>query len=162
VRPIRAFRLASLAAAAAVLAAAGACGRDPNSPAAWSSDLAAAQVRWRVAGATDYTFRLTRSCFCGNEATRPVTITVRDGLPAGIVYADFPGGSPDTTLFRQFLTMERYFSYLADVVANEPASFAARFDASLGYPIFVSVDPLAQAADEEFSVQIDLFVRGWP
>ena len=124
----------------------------------WERDLAAAEARWRAAGIVDYEMDLARTCYCVREQTDPVTVTVRGGQFASLVYLD-SGGVADTTFFQQYLTMERFFSLLHDVVASEPASFRADYSPSAGFPILVAVDPDRLVVDEEFTVQMLAFRR---
>lgn len=124
----------------------------------WERDLAAAQARWQAAGILDYEMDLVRLCYCVQEHTMPVTVTVRGGEYVSLVYLD-SGGVADTTLFRQYLTMDRIFTLLQDVVATEPAAFRAEYNPGLGFPVLVTVDPDRSVIDEEFTIQMLAFRR---
>lgn len=123
----------------------------------WASDLAEAESRWNASGVTSYQYDVFRHCFCGSTSTRPVTVTVRNRAFVSLVYMD-SGTVADTSLFRPYLTIERFFALLHDVLDSGPASFDAEY-ASAGFPTVVVVDPDAAIADEEFSVQVLAFRR---
>lgn len=119
-------------------------------------DLAAARARWQIAAISNYDFDFAKSCFCLVEALGPVTISVRDGRFAGLVSRD--SGTPvDTALFEQFLTMERVFETTRQLLDDGPAAFTASYDAAFGYPTNVTVDPVAQIADDELSYRVSAF-----
>ena len=61
---------------ACILAAGLGCG-DSVGP---LTELARAEMRWRQSGVHTYSLALTRSCFCGQEATGLVTVSVRYGV----------------------------------------------------------------------------------
>jgi hypothetical protein len=127
------------------------CARSPLEQRA--DDLAMARVRWQAAAISSYDFDFARSCFCTVEALGPVTIRVRDGHFASLVSRD--SGTPvDTVLFAQFLTIERVFESTRQLLDAGPASFTASYDPTFGFPITVTVDPIAQAVDDELSYSV--------
>jgi hypothetical protein len=101
-----------------------------------SDALAAAQRRWAAGGLTSYDFTVQRLCFCGDVVTRPVTVGVRGGSFSGIAYAD-SGTAADTSLFRDFLTMDRLFAFLRQQLDAKPDTLVADYDPQLGYPTSV-------------------------
>ena len=118
-----------------------------------ADDLAAARARWRAAAIASYDFEFQRVCFCTQEAVERVTISVRHGQFAALVSTD--SGTPvDTMLFQDFLTMDRLFETTQRLLAAGPASFTASYDAALGYPMVVAVDPVARIADDEVTYQV--------
>lgn len=147
---------------AVVVALAAGCARNTTSPAQWASELNAAEARWRAAAVQNYTWGVIRICSCTTNQIRPVTVTVRNGALSRIVYADSAGGFADTTLFRQYLTMDRYFALLDQVLASGPARFSAEYSPSLGFPTYVQVDPQANVVNEEFTVQTLSFTADPP
>lgn len=125
----------------------------------WRKALARAEASWRSAGIRDYEMDIIRLCFCVAEQTRPVTATVRGGAFVSLVYTDSGGTPADTTLFQQYLTMDRVFAVMSSVLDTEPASLHAEYHPAYGYPILWAVDPDAHIADEEFSIQVFAFRR---
>lgn len=127
-----------------------ACSDAPLMPAL---DLAAAQSRWQAHGPPSYVFDLQLSCFCLQETFGRVSITVVDGRFVGAIRAD-SGTSVDSLLFENYLTVDRAFETTHRLLEAKPASFAASYDPSLGYPTMVSVDPIARAVDDELTFRI--------
>ncbi len=156
-RAMRPMGLAALAAAA--LLAGAACHEHPNYPKLWSAELDAAKARWQTGGVTNYTISLTRTCFCSNDQIRPVRIVVRNGAFSSIVYADSAGGAADTTLFRPYLTVDRYFALVQQVIDSDPSAMVITYSPTIGFPLYFSVDPSSQLLDDEFTVETTNFVR---
>lgn len=161
-RPFPSTPLAVAALSAALVALAAGCTRNPNSPAAWAAALSASEARWHAAALQNYTYGIVRTCYCTADQLRSVRVTVRGGVLSSIVYTDSVGGAADTTLFRQYLTMDRYFALLDQVMAAGPADFRASFSSSLGYPAYVQVDPVASVLDDEFIVETFSFTVDTP
>jgi autotransporter translocation and assembly factor TamB len=115
--------------------------------------LAAAQRRWRAAAIPDYSFTFQRGCFCAPIATRAVTVTVQQGAWASLRYVD-DGTVADTSLFRDYLTMERVFAFLHRALDEHPARFDASYAVQLGFPAEVYIDYNAGIADDEGSFRI--------
>ena len=152
---------AFVAAGVAALAFVAGCSTAPGA-AQWDLELSDAEARWHAAALHNYTFSMQRSCHCVTGQTRQVTIVVRNGAFASIVYADSVGGPADTTLFQQYLTIDRYFTLLHQVVSSGPYAFGASYNQSLGFPISVAVDPEKMTTGEEFQVDIYAFTANTP
>ncbi len=116
-------------------------------------ELAAAQSRWQAAGIMSYDFDLQVTCFCGATALGPVTISVRNGQPSGIVSTD-SGTVVDSLYFQSYLTVDRLFTALGRILSGKPAAFTAAYDAGLGFPSDVSIDGDARVADDELQLRI--------
>jgi hypothetical protein len=147
--------------AAALAALVASCTTAPGAP-DWERDLAEAEARWQAAAPANYHFSLVRTCGCVANQTRPVTVTVSNGAFASLVFADSVGGTADTTLFRQYLTVDRYFALLHEVVASGPYTFSATYNQSLGFPLSITVDPERMVLGDEFLVEIYAFTVGAP
>jgi hypothetical protein len=117
-------------------------------------DLAAAQQRWISSGLTSYDFDLQRGCYCPFDAVRPVTISVRNGVFASMVYADSAGGQTDTAWFARLLTMERVFALLDTAVARPASVYQAVYDDAIGYPHQAYIDYDDSMVDEELVLSI--------
>lgn len=123
----------------------------------WRKALARAEASWRAAGIRSYEMDVVRSCYCVDAQTLPVTATVRDGAFVSLVYTDSGGAPADTSLFQQYLTMDRIFALMSDVLDTGPTSLHAEYDATYGYPRLWGVDPDGQVAGEEFTIQVFAF-----
>jgi len=119
-------------------------------------ELNAAEQRWRADAPPAYQFTVQRLCFCAAPVTRPVTVFVRATLPSGVVYAD-SGTVADSTLFREFLTIDRLFDFVRRTIAQTPDTLVAAYDPRLGYPIQISVDFRFGVADYQLSVTVTGF-----
>jgi hypothetical protein len=130
-----------------------ACDRSPLEVA--KDDLAVAEARWTAAALRNYDFQIRRSCFCGSVPL--IAVTVRNGVPTSAI--DVDTGMPiDTAQFSDFLTVDRVFALLREYTDREPATFNATYDAQLGFPQQVYIDPVRNAVDEELSIVISALV----
>ena len=113
-----------------------------SSPSGFAETLAQARRQWAAQGLHSYRFTIQRSCFCPEEYTRPVTITVREGAAVD---------APEHLV--AYSTIER----LLDTVATAHASKADQLDVTYdpgGWPQRVFVDQNKLMADEEYSLTI--------
>lgn len=125
----------------------------------WQADLTRAEALWRAAGVTSYEADVILTCYCLEAQTRPVTSTVRDGAFVSLVYTDSGGTAADTTLFRSFMTMDRVFAAMREVLDAEPAVLYAEYNPVYGFPTQWSVDPDRMVANDEFAFQVLGFRR---
>ena len=105
---------------------------------------------WRSNGIDSYRFTVSRPCFCPTEWSGPFEVEVEDGQvvsvtrDGGVVGAEQAGSIPRT--------IEAVFEV---VLENTTASkIEVTYDATFGFPSQVSVDPIANAADEEFGITV--------
>jgi Family of unknown function (DUF6174) len=108
----------------------------------FESELAQARTNWAAQKLRSYKFTIQRSCFCPEEYTRAVTITVRDGVPT-----DAP---PHLTAYS---TVDK----VLDTVAQAHASKADQLDVNFtleGWPRTVYVNQSARIADEEYGLTL--------
>jgi Family of unknown function (DUF6174) len=106
------------------------------------SELAKARTNWAAQKLRSYKFTIQRSCFCPDEYTRAVTITVRDGVPT-----DAP---PHLAAYS---TVDK----VLDTVTEAHASKADRLEVEFtpeGWPRTVYVDQSARIADEEYGLTL--------
>jgi uncharacterized protein DUF6174 len=119
-----------------------------------------AQARWSAAGPASYDFDVRVSCFCIATTYGTVTVSVRNHQAVSVVRTD-SGTVVDSLYFQNVLTVDRMFADVRRFLDRDPARFHAAYDATLGFPTAVSVDPNAQTADDEYSFQV-LAMRGLP
>lgn len=115
-------------------------------------DLAAAEQVWAGLGIDDYRFTLAYHCFC--PFADPLTVTVRDG---SVVDVASPNGRrpPDEAIDWWPMTIPAVFATLRDNL--DASRISVTFDPPTGIPIKATVDPIANAADDEFSFEITDF-----
>jgi Family of unknown function (DUF6174) len=119
--------------------------------------LLASMSRWENRGVGDYTFVVRRSCFCGDDTTRPVRVEVRDGAVVSRTYADTGAPAP-ADRFEPFDTVEDLFALVGEAIENEAYEVDAVYDAVLGYPVDVAIDYARDAVDDEGGFVLTSFV----
>ena len=113
-----------------------------SSRAGFEEALAQARAHWAAQNLRSYTFTVQKVCFCPEEYTRPVTITVREGVATD---------APEHLI--AYSTVDKVF----DVVEAAHASKADRLEVTYspdGWPQTVFVDPNKLMADEEYGLTI--------
>ncbi len=108
-----------------------------------------ARSTWRLARPGDYTYRYQLSCFCPQELTRPVIISVRNARVDSVLYAD-GSGAVDPQYLSHFRTIDQLFDFMQEALNSSPAEMAASYDPTYGYPTSATIDYDANMADEEF------------
>lgn len=140
-----------------VALAAGLCAcAEPGGPLVEATaDLDRAMARWDSANVSSYAFTFRYSCFCPPQVSQEVRITVRHDSVISVL--DTAGVAVDTTWYRNYLTVDRMFASIRITIGNVPDSISASYDAQLGYPTHISVDPSRQTVDEEFAFRVTAF-----
>ena len=100
----------------------------------------------------NYTYEFQRSCFCGE--TRRMIITVRNDAVTSVVVKGT--GEPVTQFLDSYYTIPKLYDYLIDV-AEDASSIDVAFDTSVHIPVSVSADPIENAIDDEFDLQLSNF-----
>jgi len=101
----------------------------------------------------DYTYTLQINCFCPTDITSPVVMMVLDGQTDSIVYQS--DGQPATNaVFDDINTIEDLFAIIRDAINEKVDKLTVEYDANLGYPKAISIDPMENAVDEERAYSI--------
>lgn len=140
--------LALLSAAAAVAPAS--APRNPVDPAIASGAakraLDAATGRWRRARIASYRYEVQRACFCPPTGWRRVVVT--RGRPARATSADV----------RDYATVPRLLRLIRQAIDDRATRLRVTYG-SYGVPREVSIDRVANVADEEIGVATRRFRR---
>lgn len=120
---------------------------DPTSPE--EARLTAAQRRWEAArpASNSYTMQQRVVCFCITGAT-PFQVTVTSGTVTRAVNLT-TGESTSVAPQTQFRTIDQLFARAREGLARQGVVTSIVFDATLGYPTTLSLDPVREVADDE-------------
>lgn len=105
-------------------------------------ELAQARANWSAQNLRSYRFTVQKSCFCVDEYTRPVTITVRDGAAVD---------APEH--LRDYSTVEKVLDLIETEHQRSPAELTAKFSVQ-GWPTQFVLDPNQKLADDEYSLSV--------
>ena len=125
---------------------AGGCS-DPTGPE--EARLTAAQRRWEATrpASNSYTMQQRVVCFCITGATT-FQVTVTTGAITRAV--NLTTGEPmSVTLLTIFRTVDQLFTQAREGLTREGVVTSMAFDATLGYPTTLSLDPIRNAIDDE-------------
>jgi hypothetical protein len=140
--------LSALLAAAPAL---GSCG--DSTPTGLGLDFHTARARWRAHHPGTYAYTLERSCFCGPPVTSPVVIEVSGDAVQSRRYAE-TGEPVDAQLADAFPPIDGLFDIIEGAAQGGAARLVATYDPSLGYPMQIEIDYLANAADDEVTYRV--------
>lgn len=139
-------RWTSVAVGLLVGAAVGGCGIvDPGDEA--PATLAEARARWEARGFDDYTLEVRISCFCPPETAGPFRVVVADGRRVRVERVD--GGEVQPEVAVDVPDVEGLFTRIEEALARDAHRVEARYDPTLGSPVYVSLDLDPQVVDEE-------------
>ena len=111
-------------------------------------ELDTAKARWDDSGLTDYTFDFNWSCFCMDEFTARVKVTVVDGNVSSVNRLE--DGQPVGVAIKDlFVTIPGLFARLQRAIDSGAASIQVEFDPMSGIPISAFIDDSTMIADEE-------------
>jgi hypothetical protein len=125
---------------------AGGCS-DPTGPE--EARLTAAQRRWEATrpASNSYTMQQRVVCFCITGASS-FQVTVTTGTITRAVNV-VTGESMSVTLLTIFRTVDQLFAQAREGLTREGVVTSMAFDAALGYPTTLSLDPIRNAIDDE-------------
>lgn len=120
---------------------------DPTGPE--EARLTAAQRRWEAArpASNSYTMQQRVLCFCITGSTT-FQVTVTTGAVTRAVNLT-TGESMSVTLLSIFRTIDQLFTQAREGLTREGVVQSMAFDATLGYPTTLSLDPVRGAIDDE-------------
>ncbi len=135
-----------VAALLGVLLLVGACS-NPTSPE--EARLTTAQRRWETTrpASNSYSMQQRVVCFCVTGAT-PFQVTVTSGAVTRAVNLT-TGESMSVPLLTIFRTIDQLFTQAREGLKADGVVKSMAFDATLGYPTTLSLDPLRDAVDDE-------------
>ena len=117
----------------------GACA-SPTTP---ENDLADYRTLWETQRLTDYTFDVSRVCYC--QFMGDVRVTVQGGVITGVTeLASEVARDPET-----FRTIDGLFDLVQDAYDRDAHEVQVEFDPGRGYPTRIWIDYVQMMADEE-------------
>ncbi len=120
---------------------------DPTGPE--EARLTAAQRRWESTrpASNSYSMQQRVVCFCITGAT-PFQVTVTAGAITRAVNLT-TGESMSVALLTIFRTIDQLFVQAREGLARDGVVTSMEFDATLGYPTTLRLDPIRNAVDDE-------------
>lgn len=151
--PLAALPLAALALALATAACSILPGTTPDPRTELQREVAARAALWGQAGIDSYSFTITRGCFCPPESSGPFRVTVESRAVTAVTY----GGEPvvGNAVAGFTLTIDAVFVSL--LTLGPEAALTGTWDEERGFPTDISVDPIPNAIDDEFTIRIEGF-----
>jgi hypothetical protein len=115
------------------------------------SELDEARAKWDADAPSHYRYVQDEWAFA--DSVGPVRVEVQDGeiVEALIVETDEP--APDS----RALTIEDLFDRVQDELDGDPDDITVEYDAELGFPASVDVDPIENAMDDEHGFSAEQF-----
>ena len=106
--------------------------------------------KWLEAGLTHYRYTLERSCFCTEEARRPVDNTFDNGELTSVFHDGSKGEVPDSNQ----LNVKDMFKLIDEALSRGADDIQVEYDSRLGYPTSIYIDYDQGLADEELSLTV--------
>uniref|UniRef100_UPI00286B0D4D DUF6174 domain-containing protein n=1 Tax=Armatimonas sp. TaxID=1872638 RepID=UPI00286B0D4D len=104
--------------------------------------LSLARSNWTAKKLRSYKFTLRKNCFCTEEYTRPVTITVQNGVAIN---------SPEH--LKAYDTVEKTLDVIGEALTRKADQVDMDFSLD-GWPRSVFIDHSRVIADEEYSLTV--------
>jgi hypothetical protein len=146
--------LTRLGGAIAITLAAAACsllpGASPSAREIALRQLAVHQALWQQKGPASYVITVERQCFCPGAQYE---ITVTNGVVSKVAPDDAPVQPAEVQGLPK--TVPELFAVVAGLPAE--AAVTVSYDEQLGYPTLISVDPIPNAIDDEYTIVVHGF-----
>jgi hypothetical protein len=126
----------------------------PDPRQALAAEAAARQSAWKAHGITSYTFEVLYGCFCPPDMTGPFEVTVVEGAVESIT-RDGRAVGPGDMIRGIPTTIDAVFGVVA--TSLQAAQIVVTFDPDWDFPATIEVDPIENAVDDEFGVQVTGF-----
>ena len=120
---------------------------NPLSP---TDDLEEARRKWRREGISTYSFTVTQSCFCVEDARGPFRVTVSGGAVVSVT--DPASGAPRAVSEFVPLTVEALFDRV-QMAIDDDDELDVRYDADLGYPRRIEINLSQQPVDGGLEIE---------
>jgi Family of unknown function (DUF6174) len=120
---------------------------------ALGSPLIEARALWNSKNLSSYSYTLQRLCFCLSDFTKTIQLEVRNGMLTSAKYLDSGADVPDNIRPNVF-QVESFFDLIDSTQAKGGKVDGLNFDAILGYPTQISLDPIPLAADDEIAYRL--------
>ena len=134
---------------------------DPDALNQAQAELDKHRALWTSSRAGDYSFVLAPMCFCPREYVQPVSIRVANGVVASVTYVE-SGKTPEHDGFGRYVTVDGLFAVIQEGIDRKASRITVSYDPGLGYPKDVSIDYVANMADEEYAFTAANFSAGAP
>jgi len=147
------MRLASLTfACLAAAVTVGAC----DGPTAPERKLQAARLKWEHTRPAAYTYTVALYCFCPQEGSGPVIVSVRDGVVESRTYVN-SGAAVAPTYADYFPTIDGLFEVIEDARRQGAYAINVTYDPARGFPVVISIDYERATADDELTYRATNF-----
>ncbi len=112
------------------------------------SELEANRQKWAQHGYTSYAFTLRMDCFCAINGPVTVLVVADSALQVTLQSTGEVLNAP------WIPTIKKLFDYIDQDIARHAAVLRVRYDPTLGYPIEIVSDPVANAVDDEVTYTV--------
>jgi hypothetical protein len=112
------------------------------------------QKKWTNQKIGSYSYQLQIGCFCPQDITRAVTITVKNAYR--VFYTD-DSTAADNEFILRCDTVEKLFKTIGDAINGKAAEITVSYDPARGYPLRIFVDSIKLAIDDEITYNITAF-----
>jgi len=112
------------------------------------------QEKWNSINSKNYTFELTKSCFCPQEEVKE--IMVENG---NLVSAKFIPSNTKIDLSKRgdIYSLDGFFGLIQDAFDSKASKVTVTYDETKGYPTDIYIDQNEMIADEEISYHVKNF-----
>lgn len=107
------------------------------------------ELVWTGTGITSYTMEQELRRFAGAGAS--ARLTVRNGVITDAVYVA-TGDLVPVGARSLYYTVPQMFTLMRSAYAATPSKFDVLYDATLGYPVQIIVDPTSAIADDDYVI----------
>ena len=119
-----------------------------------TTDFSRALARWHATAPARYQVTERVMCFCAPQTTRAKVVVVQDNVVVSAHYVDTGELIPQSEL-QYIATIDMLFGYISNAAAHGTATVT--YDATYGFPVTASLDPLPGAVDDESSYTLSDF-----
>jgi hypothetical protein len=117
-----------------------------------------ASSTWSVVEPSDYSFNFRWSCFCPEETTRWVKITVESSAVASIEVVDTGEAVENGSTMHEYFTLSGLFDFISSRIGMDPVHMNVGYDETHGFIKNAYIDVSPDIIDEELGFEVSDFV----
>ncbi|WP_455204031.1 DUF6174 domain-containing protein [Kaarinaea lacus] len=108
---------------------------------------------WQQKTSSNYDFTLKQQCYCLDELTKPLRISVREGTIVAVKNIETAEVLPQKH-WKDLYTVEAWFTVIENAIIKKAEKLEVHYDAKLGFPTTIDIDMHSRLADDNLRASI--------
>ena len=108
---------------------------------------------WQQKTSSNYDYTLKQQCYCLDELTKPLRVSVREGTIVAVKNIETAEALPQN-YWKDLYTVEAWFTVIEKALAKKAQKIEVIYDPNLGFPATIDIDIHSRLADDDIRASI--------